>query len=344
MSKHEVSYQDAGVDIHKANQLVDYIKTKAALTPRHNVVSGIGGFAACYELPQGYRQPVLVSATDGVGTKLKLALQSKQHNTIGIDLVAMCVNDLIVCGATPLYFLDYYATGKLSYEMSVAIIDGIVTGCQQANMTLIGGETAEMPGMYHGSDYDLAGFAVGVVEKSQMITADKVQAGDQIIGLAASGFHSNGYSLIRKIITDNQLDLNSTLGDKTLAQALLTPTKIYVPAIMSLLQQIDIHAMAHITGGGFYENIPRVLPPQLQANITLNWPMPAVYKWLQQQATISQHELFSTFNCGIGMMICVAADQCNRACDLLQQHGETCFVIGEIETKPDQHAASVVLQ
>lgn len=331
-----LSYRDAGVDIDAGNALVDKIKSVTARTARSEVLSELGGFGALCEIPSHYRQPVLVSATDGVGTKLKLAMTLNKHDTIGIDLVAMCVNDLIVCGAEPLFFLDYYATGGLNVETATQVVSGIGAGCEQAGCALIGGETAEMPGMYQGEDYDLAGFAVGVVEKSEIIQQDKVEIGDALIGMASSGPHSNGYSLIRKIIEVSNADLNSKFGSDNLGTSLLAPTVIYVKAIQQLQAAVDIHALAHITGGGILENLPRVLPAAARAEISLSsWTRQPIFDWLQERGNVTDQEMYRTFNCGIGMVACVAANTAGHAITALDQAGIEAFEIGSITAKPD---------
>jgi len=337
-----LTYKDAGVDIKAGNQLVENIKSVAKNTQIPGVLAGLGGFGSLFELPvQDYQNPVLVSGTDGVGTKLKLAQQLKQHDTIGIDLVAMCVNDIIVCGAKPLYFLDYYATGKLDTDTATQVVTGIGQGCQLAQCALVGGETAEMPGMYHNEDYDLAGFVVGIVEKANIIDGSKVKPGDSLIALASSGPHSNGYSLIRKIIERENADLDASFGDTTLGQALLAPTKIYVRSILSLLEQTPIHAMAHITGGGLIENIPRVLPDNCAAVIEqLN--MPDIFNWLQQAGEVAHEEMLKTFNCGVGMVICVAKENTQSCLDHLNTHGETAWQIGHIQSRKDNEPAVVI--
>lgn len=329
-----LTYRDAGVDIDAGNALVNRIKHVTKATNRPEVMSDLGGFGALCSIPTKYREPILVSATDGVGTKLKLAMELNKHDTIGIDLVAMCVNDLIVCGAEPLFFLDYYATGGLNVDNAVAVVTGIGEGCKQAGCALIGGETAEMPGMYSGEDYDLAGFAVGIVEKSEIIDQKKVAIGDTLIGLASSGPHSNGYSLIRKIIQRSQQSLDSPLGDTTLGDALLQPTRIYVKALQALSSEVSIHAIAHITGGGITENLPRVLPDNAKATIdSSSWSRPAVFSWLQQQGQVEESEMLRTFNCGIGMVLCVAASDAEQALASLANSGETAFVIGAIANR-----------
>ena len=327
-----LSYRDAGVDIEAGNRLVDRIKPVAKRTLRPGVLAGLGGFGALFEMPDSYRKPVLVSGTDGVGTKLKLALEMNKHDTIGIDLVAMCVNDLIVQGAEPLFFLDYYATGKLDLETASAVISGIGAGCEQAGCALTGGETAEMPGMYANEDYDLAGFCVGVVEKDEIIDGSKVKSGDAIIGLASSGPHSNGYSLIRKIMEVSGARTSDPFGDTTLGEALLAPTRIYIKPLLALIKAIDVHALAHITGGGLLENIPRVLPEGSRAVIDTNaWQRPAIFDWLQQQGRVDHREMHLTFNCGIGMTIVVAAEDAERTVEFLNQAGEQAWRIGTIE-------------
>lgn len=339
-----LSYKDAGVDIDAGNQLIDRIKPIAKRTHRPGVMGGLGGFGGFFEIPKGYTEPLLVSGTDGVGTKLKLAMDLNLHNTIGIDLVAMCANDLIVTGAEPLFFLDYYATGQLNLEVATAVIDGIGTGCEQAGCALIGGETAEMPGMYQGDDYDLAGFCVGVVEKSKVITGEKVAAGDVIVGVSSSGPHSNGYSLIRKILEVAQADLNSDLDGKPLGQTLLEPTKMYVKSTLEVLKQVDVHAIAHITGGGLPENLPRVLPTATQAVIKeSSWSWPTAFKWLQEKGKVETFEMYRTFNCGIGLVMVVAADQAEQTLAVLKAAGETAQIIGQVEMA-DESAPQVIFQ
>ncbi|MCG6937455.1 MAG: phosphoribosylformylglycinamidine cyclo-ligase [Gammaproteobacteria bacterium] len=330
-----LSYRDAGVNIDAGNELVEKIKSSVASTSRPGVMGSLGGFGGLFELPAKYQQPVLVSGTDGVGTKLKLAIDLNKHDTIGIDLVAMCVNDILVLGAEPLYFLDYYATGELNSEIAASVIEGIAEGCRQSNAALIGGETAEMPGMYGKGDYDLAGFCVGVVEKQKIIDGSKVKAGDVMIAIASSGPHSNGYSLIRKIIEISGADLDAAFGASncSLGQALLAPTRIYVKAIHQLLTSHDIHAMAHITGGGLLENIPRVLPENTQAVIHReNWQMPEVFSWLQQNGNVAINEMYRTFNCGVGMVLISNADEADDIISALNINGENAWRLGEIST------------
>ena len=327
-----LSYKDAGVDIDAGNALIERIKGVAKRTSRPEVMAGLGGFGALFELPKGYDEPVLVSGTDGVGTKLKLALELNRHDHIGIDLVAMCANDLIVAGAEPLFFLDYYATGKLDVEIATRVVTGIGEGCALAGASLVGGETAEMPGMYEGEDYDLAGFCVGIVEKSKIIDGTKVVPGNVLIGLPASGPHSNGYSLIRKIIEVSQADLQQDIGGVSLGEALMEPTRIYVKALLTLFKQVDVKALSHITGGGLLDNIPRVLPANSVAVIeTQSWQQPAVFKWLQSQGNVTDTEMYRTFNCGVGMVIVVTEEDQAQALSTLAEAGESPWVIGHIQ-------------
>lgn len=329
-----LSYKDAGVDINAGEALVERIKSVARRTSRPEVMGGLGGFGALCEIPKGYEQPVLVSGTDGVGTKLRLAMQLEQHDTIGIDLVAMCVNDLVVCGAEPLFFLDYYATGKLNVDTAASVVTGIGKGCEMAGCALVGGETAEMPGMYEGDDYDLAGFCVGVVEKSKIIDGSKVQAGDVLVALPSSGPHSNGYSLIRKIIEVSGVDIKSTeLEGKNLASLLMAPTRIYVKSLLELIRQAPVvKAVAHITGGGLLENIPRVLPEYTVAKIDVgSWKRPAVFDWLQQQGNVDETEMHRVLNCGVGIVLCIAEQDLELVLDNLHESGEKPWVIGRIE-------------
>ncbi len=329
-----LDYQSAGVNIDAGNRLVDNIKPLAARTKRPEVLGGLGGFGALVEIPAGYRQPVLVSGTDGVGTKLRLAMQMGKHDTIGIDLVAMCVNDIVVSGAEPLFFLDYYATGHLEVDTATAVVTGIAKGCELAGAALVGGETAEMPSMYEGEDYDLAGFCVGVVEKSAIIDGSQVNMGDTLIALASSGAHSNGYSLIRKVLEVSGAALNSPFAGRTLGEVLLEPTRIYVKSILALMKAVNVKALSHITGGGLLENIPRVLPENCCAQLQgSSWQMPEVFQWLQQQGQIADREMWRTFNCGVGMVICVAPEQAAAALACLQAQGETAWLIGQIVEK-----------
>ena len=328
-----LTYRDAGVDIDAGNQLVERIKPAVKRTNRPGVLSGLGGFGALFEVPvDRYKKPVLVSGTDGVGTKLRLAIDSGRHDGVGIDLVAMCVNDILVTGAEPLYFLDYYATAHLDIDVATSVIEGIAKGCELSGAALSGGETAEMPGMYEDGDYDLAGFCVGVVEKDQIIDGSKVAVGDKLVALGSSGPHSNGYSLIRKVIDRSGASLDDAFGDGTLGDALIAPTRIYVKSLLPVLGNDEIHALAHITGGGFTENIPRVLPQNSQAKIDLNsWEFPAVFQWLQENGGIAQEEMLRTFNCGVGMVIAVAADKAGSLVSQLSAAGENAFIVGEIE-------------
>ncbi|MEN8108000.1 MAG: phosphoribosylformylglycinamidine cyclo-ligase [Pseudomonadota bacterium] len=339
-----LSYSDSGVDIDAGNRLVDRIKPAVSRTRRSGVMAGLGGFGALFELPlERYKKPVLVSGTDGVGTKLKLAIDTGRHDTIGIDLVAMCVNDIIVAGAEPLFFLDYYATGKLDVDVAADVIGGIARGCELAGAALVGGETAEMPGLYSAEDYDLAGFSVGIVEKDAIIDGSRVKVGDSLIGLASSGPHSNGYSLVRKIIEVSGTALDADLEGKPLVEWLLAPTRIYVKPLLSLFSTLDVHALAHITGGGLTENLPRVLPDNSRAVIdTSAWQRPPVFGWLQQNGNVTDAEMFRTFNCGIGMVVCISSADEQRTIEHLQSRGEQATLIGRIES--GSGAAEVILQ
>jgi len=327
-----LSYRDAGVDIDAGDAFIDVIKPVAKRTQREGCISGLGGFGALFQVPQNYKEPILVSGTDGVGTKLKLAFDLNRHDTIGIDLVAMCVNDVIVQGAEPLFFLDYFATGKLTPDVAAQVVKGIGEGCVQANAALIGGETAEMPGMYKSGEYDLAGFCVGAVEKSEIIDGTKVKAGDKLIGLASTGAHSNGYSLVRKVIDTYNVPLDTQIGGKSLADAVLAPTKIYVRSILSLMKQVDVHALAHITGGGIPGNLNRVLPDDCHAIVDeSSWQWPALFTWMMETANIERSEMYRTFNCGIGMILVVDETDAEQSIKLLSEAGETAFVVGEIK-------------
>jgi phosphoribosylformylglycinamidine cyclo-ligase len=343
-SRTSLSYRDAGVDIEAGNALVDRIKPHAAKTRRPGVMAGLGGFGSLFELPlDRYKQPVLVSGTDGVGTKLRLAIESGIHNTIGIDLVAMCANDIAVLGAEPLFFLDYYATGKLDVDVAESVVSGIAEGCLQAGAALVGGETAEMPSMYEDGDYDLAGFCVGVVEKDGVIDGSKVAAGDKLIGLAASGPHSNGYSLIRKILARSGQSMNDDFDGSTLGEKLLAPTRIYVKSLLELNNKISIHALSHITGGGLLENIPRVLPDDKKAVISADsWQRPAVFDWLQEQGNVEDKEMYRTFNNGIGMVVIVSAEEADTALSLLHGLGEEASLIGQIENRAADEDSVVI--
>ena len=320
-----LTYKDSGVDITKGNQLIEKIKPIAKSTIRPGVLGGLGGFGAMFEIPlEKYKNPVLISGTDGVGTKLKVAEMLKKHDTIGIDLVAMCVNDLIVQGAEPLFFLDYYATGSLNSEIATSVIEGIGEGCRQSGCSLIGGETAEMPGMYNGEEYDLAGFCVGIVDKNQVIDGSKVNEGDHIVALGSSGPHSNGYSLIRKVLeksTPSAEQLNS----------LIEPTRIYVKSVLSLANTLPVHAISHITGGGLLENIPRVLPDHLSAKLNSNsWSQPEIFKWLQKEGNIDSHEMYRVLNCGVGMVVIISKELSSQAIEHLSACGENAWLIGEV--------------
>ncbi|MGB5297946.1 MAG: phosphoribosylformylglycinamidine cyclo-ligase [Thiogranum sp.] len=333
-----ISYRDAGVDIDAGNSLIERIKPVVAKTRRAGVVSGLGGFGALFELPlDRYRQPLLVSGTDGVGTKLKLAIDSGRHHTIGIDLVAMCANDIVVQGAEPLFFLDYYATGKLDVDVAADVIQGIGRGCELAGAALIGGETAEMPGMYKHEDYDLAGFCVGIVEKDKLIDGQSVQAGDILIGLPSSGPHSNGYSLIRKILEVTGTGTDTRLEDKALLDWLLEPTRIYVKPLLALLEQVEIHSLCHITGGGLPENLPRMLPDNTLARIEeSSWQWPVIFSWLQEQGQVDTFEMYRTFNCGVGMVICLPASGITQCLTILAEHGINGWVLGSVEKAEGQ--------
>jgi len=326
-----ITYRDAGVDIDAGDELVERIKPLVRRAQRREVLAGIGGFGALVELPAGYKRTVLVAGTDGVGTKLRLAIDTGRHDTIGIDLVAMCANDVVVQGAEPLFFLDYYATGKLRVPIAEAVVRGIVEGCVQAGCALVGGETAEMPGMYHGEDYDLAGFCVGVVEKEAILDGARVAAGDALIGLSSSGPHSNGYSLIRKLVAHAGANATTTLAGRALFDRLLTPTRIYVKPLLALLRDLPVHALAHITGGGLSDNIPRVLPAGLEAVLErASWSADPVFDWLQHAGHIEPAEMYRTFNCGIGMVVVVPAERAEAAVAFLAARGETAQIIGAV--------------
>ncbi len=339
-----LSYRDAGVDIDAGDQLVENIKPFAKRTMRPEVLGDLGGFGALVEISKKYQNPVLVSGTDGVGTKLKLAFEWDIHHTVGIDLVAMSVNDILVQGAEPLFFLDYFACGKLDVARATDVIKGIAAGCEQSGCALIGGETAEMPGMYPEGEYDLAGFAVGVVEKSKVINGRSIRPGDVVLGLASNGAHSNGYSLIRKIIERSNPDLDAEFdGGKTLRQAIIAPTRLYVKPILAALEKFEIKGMAHITGGGLTENIPRVLPENCVAQIDAqSWPLPKLFQWLQQAGNVEQQEMYRTFNCGIGMAVIVPAEQAETAQAFLAEQGETVYRLGTIrERAGSEHQTQV---
>ena len=331
-----LSYRDAGVDIDAGDALVDRIKPLAKKTMRDGVLAGIGGFGALFEVPKRYREPVLVSGTDGVGTKLKLAFQLNRHDTVGQDLVAMSVNDILVQGAESLFFLDYFACGKLDVETAASVVGGIAKGCELAGCALIGGETAEMPSMYPDGEYDLAGFAVGVVEKAQIIDGKSIVPGDVVLGLASSGAHSNGYSLVRKIIERAKPDLDAPFdGERSLADCVMAPTRIYVKQVLAAMQQVTVKGMAHITGGGLTENVPRVLPENVQAVLEKSaWPRPKLFQWLQAEGQVAEDEMHRVFNCGIGMAIIVAAAEAEAAMAAFRAQGETVYRIGVIDERP----------
>lgn len=344
MSKPSLSYKDAGVDINAGNELVERIKPHVKRTTRPEVIGGLGGFGALCAIPSKYKEPILVSGTDGVGTKLRLAIDLKKHDTIGIDLVAMCVNDLVVQGAEPLFFLDYYATGKLDVDVASDVVKGIAEGCVQSGCALVGGETAEMPGMYHAGDYDLAGFCVGVVEKSEIIDGSQVKVGDALIALGSSSPHSNGYSLIRKVIDVAGVNPSTEqLDGRPLSEQVLAPTKIYVKSVLALIKQTEVHAIAHLTGGGFWENIPRVLPKNTKAVIDeSSWEWQPVFKWLQEKGNIETYEMYRTFNCGVGMVIALPQSQVETALAILKQSGENAWLIGHIESATDNEPQVII--
>ena len=342
-NKTSLSYKDAGVDIDAGNQLVDRIKSVTKKTQRPEVKGGLGGFGALCELPAKYKRPLLVSGTDGVGTKLRLAMDANEHHGVGIDLVAMCVNDLIVQGAEPLFFLDYYATGKLDVDTAVSVVSGIGEGCEQAGCALIGGETAEMPGMYHGGDYDIAGFCVGVVEADDVIDGTTVAPGQKLIALGSSGPHSNGYSLVRKVLEVSDASLESELEGKSLKSHLLAPTRIYVKSVLKLLEQTRVHAISHITGGGFWENIPRVLPDDAKVVIEeKSWQWPAVFNWLQDNGNITDHEMYRTFNCGVGLVLVVDEEDVETTLSVLKEQGENAWLLGHLEARGDGEQVEIV--
>ena len=339
-----LSYRDAGVDIDAGDRLVENIKPFAKRTLRPEVLGGLGGFGALVEIGKNYRNPVLVSGTDGVGTKLKLAFDWDLHDTVGIDLVAMSVNDILVQGAEPLFFLDYFACGKLDVDRATAVIKGIAQGCEQSGCALIGGETAEMPGMYPEGEYDLAGFAVGVVEKERIISGQNIRAGDVLLGLASNGAHSNGYSLIRKIIDRAQPDLDAEFdGGKTLRQTVIAPTRLYAKPLLTAMKEFEIKGMAHITGGGISENLPRVLPQNCTAHVDAkSWEMPKLFQWLQKEGNIAAAEMYRTFNCGIGMIVVVAPEAADALAAFLSDQGETVYRLGEIrERQGDEHQTQI---
>jgi phosphoribosylformylglycinamidine cyclo-ligase len=340
-----LSYRDAGVDIDAGDALVDRIKPLAKKTLREGVLGGIGGFGALFEVPKRYKEPVLVSGTDGVGTKLRLAFELNRHDTVGQDLVAMSVNDILVLGAESLFFLDYFACGKLDVDTAAAVVGGIARGCELAGCALIGGETAEMPGMYPEGEYDLAGFAVGVVEKSKAIDGKSIAPGDVVLGLASSGAHSNGYSLVRKIIERSNPDMNAPFdGDRTLADVVMAPTRIYVKQVLATMEKITIKGMAHITGGGLLENVPRVLPENTVAELQkAAWPRPKLFDWMQTEGNVAENEMHRVFNCGIGLVIVVAAADAEAALAELKAQGEAVYRIGKIRARQGDEAQTVVV-
>jgi len=343
-SKKPITYRDAGVDIDAGDALVEAIKPFAKRTLRPEVLAGIGGFGALAEIPKKYREPVLVSGTDGVGTKLKLAFQLGRHDTVGIDLVAMSVNDILTQGAEPLFFLDYFACGKLDVAVATEVVKGIARGCELAGCALIGGETAEMPGMYAEGEYDLAGFAVGVVEKSAIVDGRDIAPGDALLGLASSGAHSNGYSLIRRILERAKPDLSADFHGRPLGDVLLEPTRIYVKPLLALMQQMRVKGMAHITGGGLAENVPRMLPESVRAVIgRSSWPTPPLFQWLQREGNVADGEMLRVFNCGIGMIVVVAAEHADAAMKFLAAQGETVYRIGAVHARrADEPQTAVV--
>ena len=345
MTQPSLSYRDSGVDIDAGDALVERIKPFAKKTLREGVLSGLGGFGALFEVPKRYREPVLVSGTDGVGTKLKLAFDLNRHDTVGIDLVAMSVNDVLVQGAEPLFFLDYFACGKLDVDTAASVISGVAKGCEQAGCALIGGETAEMPGMYPEGEYDLAGFAVGAVEKSKIITGETIVPGDVVLGLPSSGAHSNGYSLVRKILARSNPALDALFdGSRTLADAIMEPTRIYVKPMLALMAALPVKGMAHITGGGLTENIPRVLPEAVKAVVEQSaWQRPKLFQWLQREGGVAEGEMHRVFNCGIGMVVIVARENVQQALQLLHAAGEPALEIGRIEARIDGEAQTLVV-
>ena len=339
-----LSYRDAGVDIDAGDDLVDRIKPLAKKTMREGVLAGIGGFGALFEVPKRYKEPILVSGTDGVGTKLRLAFEWNRHDTIGQDLVAMSVNDILVQGAEPLFFLDYFACGKLTVDTAAMVIAGIAKGCELSGCALIGGETAEMPGMYPPGEYDLAGFAVGAVEKSKIITGDSIVPGDVVLAIGSSGTHSNGYSLVRKIIERAGAKPSDDLGDRPLGDVVMAPTEIYVKPLLKLISEIDVKGMAHITGGGLVDNVPRVLPENTQAVLHRDsWQMPELFRWLQMKGGVADAEMVRVFNCGIGMVVIVAPNQVDAAIKSLSDHGLKAWTVGEVVERPQGAPQTIVV-
>ncbi len=344
VDNNSITYRDAGVDIEAGDALVNQIKPFAKRTMRPEVMSSIGGFGSMFAMPSKFKEPVLVSGTDGVGTKLKLAFQLNKHDTVGIDLVAMSVNDILVQGAEPLFFLDYFACGKLDVGTAADVIKGIAAGCEESGCALVGGETAEMPGMYPAGEYDLAGFVVGCVDKANIIDGSTIADGDVVLGLASSGAHSNGYSLIRKLIEKSGIDMDSDFHGQPFKDVIMKPTKLYVKSVLALLEAVPVKGMAHITGGGITENVPRVLPSGLMAEINgSSWEMPPLFKWLQEQGNIAPNEMYKTFNCGIGMAVIVAQEDVDLAQKILADKGETVYRIGKIRLQHEGEAATVVV-
>ena len=338
-----ITYRDAGVDIEAGDALVEQIKPYAKRTMRPEVLAGIGGFGSLFAVPKKFKEPILVSGTDGVGTKLKLAFELNKHDTVGIDLVAMSVNDILVQGAEPLFFLDYFACGKLEVGTAAQVIKGIAEGCEQSGCALVGGETAEMPGMYPAGEYDLAGFAVGCVDKTNIIDGKSIAVGDVVLGLASSGAHSNGYSLIRKLIAKSGIDFESDFHGRKFKDVVMAPTRIYVKSLLKLIEAMPVKGMAHITGGGLTENVPRVLPAGLTADIKKNsWALPPLFQWLQTEGNISDAEMYKTFNCGIGMVVIMAAEHATQATQLLTDAGEQVFTLGHIRAQHAGEAPTVV--
>ena len=338
-----ITYRDAGVDIEAGDALVEQIKPYAKRTMRPEVLAGIGGFGSLFAVPKKFKEPILVSGTDGVGTKLKLAFELNKHDTVGIDLVAMSVNDILVQGAEPLFFLDYFACGKLEVGTAAQVIKGIAEGCEQSGCALVGGETAEMPGMYPAGEYDLAGFAVGCVDKTNIIDGKSIAVGDVVLGLASSGAHSNGYSLIRKLIAKSGIDFESDFDGRKFKDVVMAPTRIYVKSLLKLIEAMPVKGMAHITGGGLTENVPRVLPAGLTADIKKNsWALPPLFQWLQTEGNISDAEMYKTFNCGIGMVVIMAAEHATQATQLLTDAGEQVFTLGHIRAQHAGEAPTVV--
>jgi len=339
-----ITYRDAGVDMEAGDALVEQIKPYAKRTMRPEVLGGIGGFGSLFAVPKKFKEPILVSGTDGVGTKLKLAFELNKHDTVGIDLVAMSVNDILVQGAEPLFFLDYFACGKLEVGVAAQVIKGIAEGCEQSGCALVGGETAEMPGMYPAGEYDLAGFAVGCVDKANIIDGSTIAAGDVVLGLASSGAHSNGYSLIRKLIAKSGIDFESDFHGRKFKDVVMAPTRIYVKSLLKLIETLPVKGMAHITGGGLTENIPRVLPAGLTAEIQKNsWVLPPLFQWLQAQGNIVDIEMHKTFNCGIGMVVIVAKEHALQAAQILASSGEQVFTLGHIRVQNSGEAPTVVV-